>query len=625
LLILFLGCSVRNLSAQHDADSLKNILITQSLNEYLKPLTINFDDSTLDLFHQAEPTYKKSILPADLGNIGSASIFEDFFNRPDDYSESFIFNLPYNSYIKNAQNVIYFNTRRPYTSVMHTTSSKILDLQTIDFIHTQNINPDWNFGLKYDFISSLGQYLSEKKSINSVGITTNYKKNKYTLFASYVFNKFKLENSGGYNDTVGFDTKVPQPFLSNSETLLYNQELSLTQNYLIGKYKNLSYRDTIIKIPEAKFSISHNITLSRRYRLYIDKENQNNFFYPNNYFQQTFTYDSVAVISADNKFIFRSEEVFEKKNKLSFSVSYNGNFYQIYNFKDYILLQNKNIIFDNKISGTVNTIKFRFADVEINGNYFFSGYRKNDYKIKGIIRKKLFHEKFSSDLFLIFRYQNKKANYFLNNYYSNHYIWENNFIPTKRTDINLNWNFKKIFLNMELNVAEIRNYIFFDISAKPAQTDEILRVAAVSISKKFKLKHFVFEDKVLWQKTSDDNILSLPELAVYQSSYGIIHTNPSLLVYLGYEVYYNTFYKAYNFNPATGFFYYINNDKKLAGNYPQITLFADLKIKKNVMLFFKYMNVLSGIPSSEVLPFYINRYPISGRMFKFGVRWTFKN
>lgn len=609
-------------AAQHDADSLTNILLTFNLKDNLKKRNIAFNDSSLSFFHKTEPAFENSIIPADLGNIGSAFISENFFKRPDFYNRKFSFNYPFYSYLKNTENVLYFNTRRPYTSIKHTTASKVLDLQTIDFIHTQNINPGWNFGIEYIFSSSLGKYLSEKKGLNSVGITTNYTKNKYTLFASYVYNKFNLENSGGYNDSLGFDIKVPEPFLKNSSTVLYNQEFSVTQKYNFGKYKYLSYRDTIIKVPEPKISLSHNLLLSRKYRIYKDINEGSNTFYLYNYFQNSFSYDSIAIQSLTNKVRLGSEEVFEKKNKFGFSVIFNNSWYKIYNFKEYVLLQNTNTYIKNQVKGEIYTINNKFLNINFSGNYYFSGYRKNDFRISTNLSKELFQSKFSSLLQINANYTSIKPDYFENTLYSNHYIWENDFLSVKRTDVKLNYEIKGIKFNF--NSALIKNYIYYDITASPAQYDSSITILSGSLEKKFKLKRIIFENKIVWQHSNTNNIVSLPKLAVYQSTYFILHYQNSLLIHLGFDVYYSTSYKAFNYNPSTGQFYFINNTKKLAGNYPYSTLFANLKIKKNVFLFFKVSNMLYLL-QNEVLPFYVNHYPIGGIMFKFGIKWTFKN
>jgi len=623
LLIFFLNTSQHTV-AQHDADSLKNILVTFKLKDNFNKVNTELNDSSLSFFHKAEPIYKNNILPADLRNLGSANISEIFFLRPDFYKRQFIFNYPFYSYLKNSENVLFFNTRRPYTSIKHTTSSKVLDLQTIDFIHTQNINPDWNFGIHYNFISSLGQYLSEKKDLNAVGITTNFTKNKYSFYLSYIYNKFNLENSGGYNDSLGFDIKVPEPFLKNSITTLYNKELSFTQKYIFGKYKNLSYRDTIIKVPEPNISISHHLLLAERYHLYKDENEGLNSFYLYNYYENNFSYDSIAIQSLENEIRIGSEIVFEQKNKFGFSLILNNNRYKLYDFKDYIILQNTNIFSENQIKGEIYTFNKKHLNINLSGNYYFSGYRKNDFRISAFLSEKLFKNKLISVIKLHTNYTEMKPDYFENTLYSNHYIWENNFIPIQRTEAKINYEMNKINLNFNFHSAIIKNYVYYDITASPAQFNSSITILSAETEKIVKLRKIVFENKIIWQHSSNDIIISLPKLAAYQSTYFIWHYQKALLVHIGFDIYYSTSYKAFNYNPAVGQFYFINNTKKLAGNYPFVTLFANLKIKKNVLLFFKVSNMVSII-QNDVLPFYVNHYPIGGIMFKFGVKWIFKN
>ena len=282
--------------SQHDTDSLNNVLKVWVLENDFDENEIELNDTSVEMFHNFRNREKYSILTSNLGNIGSASISDLFFKRFDKFNSEFSFNEPYFIFIKNSQNISYYNTRRPYTSVMHTTSTKINDIQTIDFTHTQNVHPDFNFGLDYDFTSSVGQFEVEgnqSSRINSVGLSSNFKKNKYSLYLSYAFNKFVLKNSGGYVDTVNAEEKYPKPKLSDSNTSLLNQDLSITQKYKFGSYKNLSYKDTIIKVLEPKISISHNLTLQRKYRIYEDTESDFSY-YPDFFYQEGLTYDSIG-------------------------------------------------------------------------------------------------------------------------------------------------------------------------------------------------------------------------------------------------------------------------------------------------------------------------------------------
>ncbi len=625
IILFFILVSYHPVSAQHDADSLVNILKTFSLDDNLNIKSVEFNDSTLDFFHQAEPTYQESILPADLGNIGSAYITQYFFDRPDFYQRDFLFNQTFPAYLKKSNSTLYYNTRRPYTSIMHMTSSKVLDLQTIDFTHTQNVHPNWNLGLNYKFISSLGRNLNEKKGVNSVDISTNYKKEKYALYVSYIFNKFKSQNSGGYNDSLGSDKDEPEPLLKKSGSILYNQELSVTQKYHIGAYKNLSYKDTIIKVLEPKFSISHNLLLTRRYKVYKDEGEDKKNYYNFNFYKGSSTNDSTALQSLSNKVKFGSETVFQKEQKFGFSFIYTNNLYRFYNFKDYIYKQNTNFFNENQIKAEVFTANLPFIKAYLAADYFFTGYRKNDYRFLIDISKTLFKNSLESDLHFTAKFSNMQADYFQMRYYSNHYIWENNFSAIKRLEGTLRYEIPKYKLKAEINSALIKNYVYYDIDVVPAQFASAISVHSGLIEKTYYLKNFIFKHTLVGQYSSKDDIISLPKIGVYGSACFRANLRKTLLIHFGFDVYYSTNYKAYNYNPATGQFYFINNTKKLAGDYPYISLFADLKIKRNMLLFFKLSNLASGIISNEVLPFYVSHYPIKGRMFKFGIRWTFRN
>jgi len=147
-------------------------------------------------------------------------------------------------------------------------------------------------------------------------------------------------------------------------------------------------------------------------------------------------------------------------------------------------------------------------------------------------------------------------------------------------------------------------------------------VVSALAEKNFQFKRINIRNKAVWQYSSNDNIISLPVIAVYHSSYLKFNYENSLLVHLGYDVSYSTEYKAFSYKPAIGHFYF--DGDKMTGNYLNISVFVNLKIKRNVFIFLKMENITSDILTD---PFTsdISHYPIYGRIFKFGVKWMFKN
>lgn len=622
--IFFIVIIQANLFSQHDADSLRNILRIWNLSQDFKEESVLHNDSSLDNFHLTGEEHKQSFLYNNLGNLASAYQPALFFNRQDAFNELFLFNQTSFIYEKNSENVKYFNTRRPYTSIFHTTSTKIKNIQTIELIHSQNINPYVNFGINYDFVSSAGEYSNQTNKINSVSLTGNISKDRYTGYFTYIYNKFNFENSGGYYpDATDINNITQIPYLSESSTSILNQEFSITQKYKFGTYKNLSYKDTIIKVLEPSVSLSYNLKLERKYRIYRDTEDENGKRYTVFNYQSGITNDSTGYKALVNAVRFGSEEIFEKKNNMGFSLIIHSSYYQVFNFKDYISLNNKVHFFENNLSGEIYAKIFNNYNIKLKSIYFFSGYRKNDFRTIFKISKQLLADKPASEISINTLYTNQKSDYFTGIYYSNHKIWENDFANINRLDISLGFTIPEYHLSAKFNAGFIKNYIWFGSIASPGQYTSGIHVLAFDAQKDVHFKVLNIHNNIAVQSSSNPDIISLPIFAGYHSLYFKLLIKNSLLLNIGYDIKYTTAYKALSYDPSIGQFY-LENETDMAGNYPFIGLFVNGKIKKNVFLFVHFSHFNSNLfPSTK--PVIVNDYPIYGRLFRFGVKWVFKN
>jgi hypothetical protein len=70
--------------------------------------------------------------------------------------------------------------------------------------------------------------------------------------------------------------------------------------------------------------------------------------------------------------------------------------------------------------------------------------------------------------------------------------------------------------------------------------------------------------------------------------------------------------------PATGRFY--RQDAEKLGNYPYISPFLNMKLKRTRM-FFMFDHVNSGLMGLDY--FMVPSYPMNVRMFRYGLAWTF--
>ncbi|NPA44997.1 MAG: putative porin, partial [Chlorobi bacterium] len=292
--------------------------------------------------------------------------------------------------------------------------------------------------------------------------------------------------------------------------------------------------------------------------------------------------------------------------------------------KDYIFLENNNVYFENSLSSKISTEKFFNLKSSFFAKYYFTGYRQNDFRTEINLSKTINTE--ANPIYLDFKTQFSyyKPDYFEQNYYSNHYMWENNFDNSERLDATLSINIPKYKLKASVNNNLINNYVYYGTISTPSQYDSNINITTLSIEKNLILNNFHIKNIIYWQKSSNQNIISLPELAAYHSIFLEIDLKTKSYFYFGYEIRYSTSYKAKSFNPSTGHFYQEIIDAPTIGNYPYLNLFFNMKIKRNVLLSFKYEHLNYGMMDTQ-FPMQINHYPVYGSVFRFAVRWTFKN
>jgi hypothetical protein len=470
-------------------------------------------------------------------------------------------------------------------------------------------------------ISSVGQYLNQVNKLNILSLTTNYLKGRYKLQSSFDYNIFTLENNGGLIDTANIDINLMETNLSDASTILNNTDFSFSNKYMFGKKEKRIVKDTFLYVILPNISVNYNFSYQKKYRIYQDIESSENGYYQNFYYGETETFDSISVNSLNNTFSINSETEFIKKYKIYFDFRIKNSIIKYYNFNDYIFMNNNNSFIQNNVTGTLQKRYKKSNYIEIFSDYYFSGYRENDFRARFTSVNMFGKPEKQIQLYFSATYTSNKPDYFVQNFYSNHFRWENNFENTKIVQANIVTSYPSIFFDLELNAALIENYVYYGAVATPMQFDKQLNVVSVKASKSLNFGKIHFYNEVLWQKSSNNQIIGLPEFSIFNSTSIELNYKSALKLYLGFDIHYVTKFKAFSFNPAVGNFYvdYTQN----TGNYPFGSIYINAKIKRNVFLFLKLEHFNSGI----LLETYssVNHYPINQRMLILGVKWTFNN
>jgi hypothetical protein len=165
--------------------------------------------------------------------------------------------------------------------------------------------------------------------------------------------------------------------------------------------------------------------------------------------------------------------------------------------------------------------------------------------------------------------------------------------------------------------------IYLDDNAFPAQYHNALSVLVLSAAKQFDFWKISSINKLIYQKSENENVLDLPELAFYNSTY-LTHlfnfkaTGGKLLLMLGFDLFYNAKYYADAYMPALNSFY--RQNVRQLGNYPFFDVFMNLQLKR-FRFFVKVEHVNEGWLDENY--FSAPQYPRNGRDLKFGLSWTF--
>ncbi|MBN1388314.1 MAG: putative porin [Bacteroidales bacterium] len=593
-------------------------------------------DTVVDTFHRHEKTEDISPFFQGLGNYGLPYMEIDFFDRPVD-PEYFIYrNLRY--FMHHAGNKLYIDTQVPFTELKWTFGGeRQLAEQTLGIRHAQNVNPFFNIGLDLDVIYSLGQYIYQKSDNRAFTLHASYLGNKYKAFASWSLNNLKAYENGGIADPQVLDQyetrDVPVNLggLNEAISRIKNMNFQVIQKYTVGGGKKNTISDSTQNEKKAGLSgtFSHILEYEKGRRIYEDNA-PGIGFYDTVFISQSSTYDSLyaRVLKNTLRFDFNTGE--KAKFQLGIGI---GAVNEQNIFAQIVPTHEEEIPADsvswkessNALLGTLfNRIGEKFG-WRADGKLYFTGLRAGDFELKGNISKRFNEGEKRSELVARGSVLNTGPAWWMNSWGSNHYEWSNDFSSEFRINVGGSFHYPAVKLGAGIDYALITNMFYFSKEAIPEQHDGVISVLSARLNKNFSFWKLRFDNSILFQKSSNNDILHLPLLCARSAFYFNYEfyfriTGGRLQTQLGFEAEYNTAYNSYSYMPATGIFYVQNEIK--TGNYPVLNVFANIKLKRT-RIFVGVDHVNYGLMGYDY--FISPYYPMNIRTFKYGIAWTFYN
>jgi len=593
--------------------------------------TLTDPDTSFALLHRYRKTDKLSPFNAFTGNYGQPVYQINFFDRIND-PPRFLYRH-YHAYMFTPYNPVFMNTRVPFTEIVFTYAGpREMADQTFRIRHSQNVNRFLNFGLIYDIVNSLGQYSYQKTDNKNFTFHISYSGEKYKFYFSAGLNTILNNENGGITDVTQLqsfeprDVEVKLGSLSRARTLLKNNNILLVQRYAPG---NAGINRDSLKAnnsPYLRGFLTHIFIIEGTRRTYSDNYPMSGF-YDTAYINSTETYDSLSERSIKNTLRFDFSTNPARKFRLGGGV---GIGHEIFRYSQ-IIPSELSPPSDTSLRKEYNLLLkgLLFNDIGDNlrwkasGQLFLAGFRAGDFRAEGEIIKKFGKGADPPSWNIYGSFSSEKPSYWLYYWGSNHFKWENDFLKIFRVDAGTKLSVPSRHFIIRGDYAIIDNYTWFGPDTVPYQHGGGLSVASVMIQKEFSAWRLHLSNQLLIQKTSNREVLDLPLITLrsagyFEHNFRFRLTKGSINTRAGVEIFYNTGYFGYNYNPSTGV--YFNQSAVTTGNYPMLTAFFNASLKRTrIFLALEHFN--SGLTGYNY--FMVPGYPLNIRTFRYGIAWTF--
>lgn len=621
-----------------DTTKFKRMFLWNADTWFNKPVSINPDTTYNDWINE-QPGQKYDAGAVSLGVSGAAMMYNNWFMRKGlKVFPFFDYYLPY-SYTP--ETLPFYNTKTPYTELAYwgtLFANKKMEETNIRILHTQNFTPSFNINLFYQRFGSAGMLLNEKTDNRTLAITGNYLGKRYVAQGGYIFNRIRRDENGGITDPsmvldTLLDAKVIPVALKEAANTLKRNTFFITHSYgipfkFLQKRDSLGRRDSVGLGEGTMAYIGHSADASfysKKYtdRIALDDTLGRELYHNRFYINPTESADSMRVFKLENRFFINLQPWAKEAIVSNLSAGIGHQYLSLYGFRQNFFLEGNSTEKQNNMYmyfGAGGKLE-RYFSWEGLGVYNFAGYYQNDFSIDGKMKFSSYPKGMNQGIHLTgaLHISQERPNYLFNNAYTNHYMWENDFAKTTQTKIEARLEIPDWQMEAFFGYTILKNNTYFDSLSVIRQNPEAMNILTAYLKKNLRLWKFHMDNKVLFQMSSDEDVVPLPDLALdlrYYFQFELVKN--VLTAQLGANATFTTEYYAPGYSPALGVFY--NQKTEKIGNNPYIDLFVNLQWKR-ASIFVKYVNAAQGWPEGDYFSAF--RYIRSQKALKFGIHWPF--
>jgi hypothetical protein len=591
----------------------------------------HYPDTGIQSFH-----HYQNIQPwrgIDLGNLASPT-YNLLFTPSQTVGQQLGYHI-WDMHMLTLDSLPFFNTTRPYSSFQFMLGSKTE--QKAEILHTQNINPDWNFAFQFRNINTPGFYQLQAVTNNSGTLNTQYasQNQKYRFLAAFVFNKFTHNENGGITQdsfltapSYGNRILIPVKYApgvnaqrSKVANSLRTWDFYVQNSYAWGRADTLYNEDSTAATYQftPRFRLRHQLQLHSEKHVFKDVRPESARYaqFVDTSFVSNDTLQSIQNwFYVDNKFSLNG--FLGKGENLALVEAGLAN--RIDNFStDFRTDKSSQTSVSNYLFGQIQKEALEEGQWSYKGaaRLFLTGPAVGDFDINGSIGKSV---KNLGEVAAGIRQSLQVPGYAWESFKTNFYEINYDFGKQSITQLWANLNISKWNIEAGIRNYLIANYLYYNTDWIIQQQSEAFSILQVYGRKLFMYRSLQLDNEVIYQQPTANAPVNVPAIMLRHQLSFEKNIFKSLRAAIGAEVRYHSPFFANGYAPLFNQFYY-QNDIKIS-NPIIATAFVNFKVGN-------FRCFISGDQLQQLLikKNVINApgYPAQNALFRFGFNWVMIN
>ena len=510
----------------------------------------------------------------------------------------------------------------------------------VNALHTQNFGARSNITLDYNSVTSQEQYVGSLQNnthrnihINQLSISKNgkYKQVVYLgwergnrqengglasesdFFIPVDSSKFQIRPLGNYN-----------PRLTTAKSLFSSHNHQLHQQYQIKKRlyitQAVSWEKTAYQFKDSKRDTNF---YGKRYFETALKTNDSNVW-------QMIT-QAIGIKKSTDLFQFHVQHLYQ-------AATYQSNLLRFTQNQKILNYQSAGLQLDGSLG------LFRFPSMQFRAAYMYAGYAKNSHQLFGsfYLLRKSYHNNGSGIKYLHFnaeaQSQTTPASFFQQNFYSNHFIYNNKFELTGDKHLA-----GRVIFHNESDSSRKRMLGLFAVVRSGSWTNPILSLDSLPFTqfgsqpyKQVEMNFSMRGKRLYFNQTANIKKFNSSLPTIFNMGQPVLRTTTTLeykmpafkkamILTLGTNIQYTSKFQNTTYRPDAGSFIVQSNLTNL-GNYFELDLYAVAKVQTiDIFLKAEHINEIFVIPGFNTRYQYVAGYPIQPYRIRFGLNWKFYN